>query len=660
MANSGEIYTGYQNYTRFYMRWWLVQQDVPNNRSLISWEIGVQGTAGATAYWYSNAVRIDSGYLDGQHVQGSITFSNITLAGAALKPLRSGSVWVGHNADGAKSFGASVSGWLYANGSRSASGSWSLPTIPRNSQVSTNDSGAYDLGTPLTIRTNRKSTSFSHTITIRLNNSSGTVLQTFNSVGDSVIWTPTEAQITTMQNAIPTSNRLTLHINQYNNQVAANSSVSLYTYLRDANPTFDDFTFEDTDATTVAITGNDQVLVKGKSVLGVTVPSAEKMVAIKGASEDYYSVSFDGISNQVDYDTGDVSTSFSSVATTGTRTILVTAFDSRANATRVSKDVIVYDYTAPTISTTLTRENNFDEDTTIHIEGTYTPLVISGVAKNSLQTGTLQYRYKEDGGSFGSWVTVTFTPNTTDGTFSVTDFVVALDNTKKYVFEFHIDDEFGTVTTTNSVDVGTPIMFVGNNSGLPAIGIGKMPENGALDVDGDIYSNGALLLNENSEIDGANINLDTIQRDVCINYFATPTTGIVVTVAGEFNIGYNASASGLNSSVIRQGIDIKVTETGLYNIIANFRIIDVVQPSLHTIKYSTDNGSTWNHLVYWYPESPTTPQTTLRQLTPITIPAVLSANTLIRHIGYIATAPSRIGGSTGPGQVQTSLAVSRY
>lgn len=478
--NDGIIYTEYLNFTRFYMRWWLSSQDIPNNRSLISWEIGVQGTAGRTAYWYSNAVRIDSGYLDGQLVNGSNTYSNITLAGNGLRGLRSGSTWIGHNADGGKAFGISIAGWLYANGSRSVSGSWNLPTIPRNSQVTTNDSGAYDLGTPLTIYTNRKSTAFSHTITIRLNNSAGAVLHTINNVGDNVTWTPTEAQITTMQNAIPNDTSLNLWIYQHNNQVNAGSETNVRTYLRNANPTYSNFTFKDSNAATVAITGSDQILVKGKSTLQVSIASADKMVANKGATPNKYAVAYDGTSNQVNYATTALTSSFSDITTIGNRTIQVTAYDSRLNTTPVSKSVTVYDYTLPTITTTLVRENNFGANTTLHIEGTYTPLVIGGTAKNALTASTLQYRYKaSDTTTWGTWTTRAFTANTTAGTYTITDFVISLDNQKKYDFEFHINDKFGQVTTTNFVDVGTPIVFMGQNSGQASLSIGSMPVAGA-------------------------------------------------------------------------------------------------------------------------------------------------------------------------------------
>ncbi len=483
--DSGIIYAPYDGGSRFYMAWQVGTQDVANNRTLIHWQAGIQITGGW--WWGANSLKINSIHIDGGGSLGSGTWGNIS--GAGNHQLQSGSKWVTHNADGTKSFSANMSVWYTGTGNRSASGSWSLPTIPRNSQVSTNKT-SYTLGEPIQIITNRKSSSFSHTITIRQSNSGGTVIKTINSVGDSTTWTPTSGEIETMQNMIPNSNKLTLYINQYNNQVKANSAVSRVLTLTEANPIYTEFTFKDSDATTVGITGNDQVLVKGKSTLQVDISSANKMTAIKGASEDRYSIAYDGMSEIESYsDDSTVTASFNNVLTIGNRTIEVTAYDSRNNATKVSKDVTVYDYAEPTIRTTLTRENNFGSDTTIKIEGTYTPLVIGGSAKNAPKTGSLEYRYKEEFGEFGSWVTKTFTDNE-DGTYEVADFVVSLDNTKKYLFEFHIDDEFGTVTTTAVVDVGKPIMFVGQNGGEAAVGINKMPENGALDVDGDIYSNG--------------------------------------------------------------------------------------------------------------------------------------------------------------------------
>lgn len=480
---AGTVNTGYRNYTRFYIDWSESTQDITNNRTLINWTVGIQAQPGWTPYWGSNAVRINSAYIDGQQVAGSQTFSNLSPSNGGKIGLRSGSVWVGHNSDGTKSISVSVSGWFYGNGDVSASGSWGLATIPRNSQVSTNKS-IYTLGEPIQIITNRKSSSFTHTITIRLHNSGGTVIQTINSVGASTTWTPSPAQITQMQNAIPNSNNLSLFINQYNDQVRQNSNVTRTLTLTDANPEFSTFTYRDSNALTASITGDDQVLVKGKSTLETTISSANKMVAVKGANPAHYTVAYDGVTAQTPYSASAAIVNTFNANTIGDRTIIATAFDSRGNNTSVPKLITVYDYQAPSLVTSLTRENNFGSDTTVTISGTYTPLVIGGTAKNSIVSSSLSYRFRVAGGTFGSWVNRTFTA--TNGVITSPDFVVSLNNQNKYEFEFRVSDKFGEVVFENSVDIGQPIMFVGDNDGIPSIGVGTMPDPGVALQVGDL------------------------------------------------------------------------------------------------------------------------------------------------------------------------------
>lgn len=482
------IFTGYRNYTRFYLSWDVVQQDIANNRSLVNWTAGIQGQPGINPFWGNNAIRINSVYVDGQGNLASGTWSNITLVNGQTVPLRSGSVWIGHNGDGTKSFGVSISGWLYQNGNLDASGSMTAPTIPRNSQVTTNK-GSCTLGEPITIYTNRKSSSFNHAIAIR-DNATNTTLAEFNGIGDQVTWTPNAGDITKMQQLIPNTNTLNIRVEQWNNNIGQGSQAYVPFVLTDANPLFSDFIYQDSNPISVAVTGDNQVLVRGQSTLQTTIPVENKMQAIKYATPARYSIVYDGTTDQKNYsDSAAVISTFPDVATIGQRTIVATAIDSRGNNTSVAKQVTVYDYAEPTIESTLERENNFGSDTTLHLEGNWTPLTIGGTAKNSILAGTLKYRYKEDGGSFGTWTTRNFTTTGADWSMS-SDVVVSLDNTKKYVFEFQISDRFKTIYATNSVDVGKPIMFVGEMGEDPAVGIGKMPSQPGLDVVGPIYSDG--------------------------------------------------------------------------------------------------------------------------------------------------------------------------
>lgn len=523
---------------RFFIDWQLAGQSIANNTSTINWQAKFHydiadaqldnGTASLSGTRWSNGGRI-------RNYGADFRTRDVTLS--------SGSFTIGHNADGTRSLSVSGGVDVYGSGRSSGSQSFSLPTIPRNSQVTTNNSGSWSLGTPITIYTNRKSSSFTHTITIRLGGSGGTVLQTINSVGESTVWTPTSAQITTIQNSIPNANLALIHITQRNNQVGQNSTTQAWTYLRDANPEFTNFTYKDNNSAVATITGNDQVLVKGKSTLQVTVPSANKMTAIKGATADYYAVAYDGVSNNVSYSTSNVNTSFSNIDTVGSRAILVTAYDSRTNNTRVAKNVQVYDYKAPNIELEVTRENNWGDNVTVSTGGTFDLLPIGGVNKNSLTANSLKYRYREKGAStWGSWTTIAFTVSG-DG-FAGTNQFITLDNTKEYQFEFQIADKFGTITQTAELGKGTPLQFVGRKSdGTGIVGINKMPEDGALDVAGDIYSNGKKVSGgwweELARSSGSTINLTTDQRRNNIK--------IIVTESSSSNAYYGIRINGISS-----------------------------------------------------------------------------------------------------------------
>ena len=423
----------------FFIDWQLASQSISGNSSTINWQ--------AKFHYNSSDAQLDNGsanlsgsrWSNGGRVRnfgGDFRTRDVTLA--------SGSFTIGHNADGTRSLSVSGGVDVFQSGRSSGSQSFTLPTIPRNSQVTSPSSAT--LGSPIQINTNRKSSSFTHTITLRMNNGSGTVLQTINSVGASTTWTPTPAQITQMQNAIPNTNSLTLHITQRNNQVGQNSTTTTRLDLTDANPVFNDFTYKDSSSV-ATITGNDQVLVKGKSTLQLTVPSGSKMVAQKGANPNYYAIAYDGVSNNLSYSTSNVNSSFTNIDSVGSRAILVTAYDSRTNNTRVAKNVEVYDYVEPNIEIEISREDNFGDNVTIKTGGDFDLLPINGVSKNSLIASSLKYRRRAKGTA--TWSTYATIPFTVSGNgFTGSNQFITLDNTKEWEFEFQVADKFGTITQT--------------------------------------------------------------------------------------------------------------------------------------------------------------------------------------------------------------------
>jgi hypothetical protein len=231
-------------------------------------------------------------------------------------------------------------------------------------------------------------------------------------------------------------------------------------YIRGTEvPTFTNFTYKDTNTNVTNVTGNNQVLIKGLSTLEVTIPSANKMAGVNSANPKNYVISIDNLSNTVDYATNDIVTSVGTLTSSGTKRLNVRAYDSRNLSTLVYKDIIVYDYAKPVINASTTRLNNFEAQTTLKVNGTFTKLTINNVDKNTMTK--VQYRYREAGGTWSSWVTLNTT--VTSGKFTCSDVILSLDNTKSFDFEIQAVDKLQTNTGTCNVGVGQAVFFISSN-----------------------------------------------------------------------------------------------------------------------------------------------------------------------------------------------------
>lgn len=231
------------------------------------------------------------------------------------------------------------------------------------------------------------------------------------------------------------------------------------TKTSECSPSFSSFNVKDNNSSVVAITGSDQVFVKGKSILYVTIPSANKMTTQKSATPSTYSLSCDTLSQNVAYSTSDVNVSMGTIANSGTLRVNVRAYDSRSNSALAYKDITIYDYAKPVINVVATRLNNFENETTVKISGTYTRLTINNTDKNTITN--VKYRYRETGGTWSSWTTLTTT--VTAGRFTCNDVILSLDNTKSFEFEVQATDNLDSNTNTASVDIGQAIFFISSN-----------------------------------------------------------------------------------------------------------------------------------------------------------------------------------------------------
>ena len=427
---------------------WSSTTNVSANTSTVKVSIVASKSSGSSSSTWGT--HNTSATVNGSSQSASGSF---TLPAGGSVTLLSKTYTVPHNADGTKSttISASVGGdVMWGSGSASVK----LDTIPRASSVS---GGSGNIGENTTISISRASSSFTHTLTYAFGNLSGTIATKTSST--SVNWTIPES----FYAVIPNSNTGTgtITCTTYNGNTSIGTKTCSFTAkVVNGNPVFEDFTFEDTNTDVTDVTDNNQILVKKLSTLRVNISSLNKMVAQKSATPKNYVISIDNISTTVEYSANDIIVDLGVINSAGTLRLNIRAYDSRNNSTLVYKDIEVYDYEKPVINSSVTRLNNFEDETTLKVSGTFTKVTINNVEKNIITD--IKYRYKETGGTWGNWITLTKTIQNNE--YTCTDTILSLDNTKSFEFEVQAIDNLDSNTTTLSLDIGEAIFFIDSDN----------------------------------------------------------------------------------------------------------------------------------------------------------------------------------------------------
>lgn len=307
--------------------------------------------------------------------------------------------------------------------------------------------------------------------------------------GTSKTVTPTAADIYAL---IPNDNSIKL---RYIITTTANGTS--YTNTKDctftvtnSNPTFTDFTYQDTDATTSALTGNNQIIVNNYSNLKATISTANKAVAKNSATMKSYKLACGTKNISKDYSSSaDVELSINDVDSS---TITVYATDSRGNSTSKAKTATFINYIDLAITRLVAtrQQNGVGSAVLLEFEGTYWNNSF-GAVTNAIQqciykyklassstwiTGTTQLSYSASNGKFSGSVLI-------NGDLGTDGFNIA----NAYNIRLQIADKL----VTKAVDITLP-------SGAPGLAIAKQglaikqkydtSLGGALQVNGIIYA----------------------------------------------------------------------------------------------------------------------------------------------------------------------------
>jgi len=261
----------------------------------------------------------------------------------------------------------------------------------------------------------------------------------------------------------------------------SSKKATVQTTSANSSPTFSGFTYSDSNASSVAVTGNNKILVQGISTLKVVATAA---TAKNGATISSYSV----VAGSKTASSSTTTINVGTISNTGTVPIIVTAIDSRGWTTVVTVNMTVIAYSRTDITDYMMRRINEVEDTTqVSISGTISPVKVGGVNKNTFKY--LNYRYKKTNtSSYGSWNTlISQTSYDSDSFIFESAEWISLDAEYSWHVEFNAGDSLSSDTVVLTIPQGTPLLSFRKKK----VGVNKRNPVGALDVVGDVYHNGS-------------------------------------------------------------------------------------------------------------------------------------------------------------------------
>lgn len=354
-----------------------------------------------------------------------------------------------------------------------------LDVIPRASTIWAGD---FTLGENPTFTINRASDSFTHYVSLYANGDWIT--------GESYTGTSGEIHMTedlnnNLYNRIPQATSLPCLFecgtHDQNGNLIGVTYWNVYGNLAidSARPIFSDFSYEDTNSSVAAVTGDNQTLVSGLSNLKVTIPASTKATAQKGAYMVKYILTCGDRSQEASWSAdSDVTFSLDGV-TDGTLT--VTAVDSRGLETTVSKSAPLIAYTKPAIrSAQVVRADGVGEETRLDLSiQVYTSETI-GQTENAVQS--ISYRYRKTGTD--EWMTgATPIPAQTSVSQPICgDIDAGFTMAQSFDLEVTVRDVLTSASTLLQVNSGVPVMDMYRKDNIVGISIGGLynPEVGGM------------------------------------------------------------------------------------------------------------------------------------------------------------------------------------
>lgn len=221
------------------------------------------------------------------------------------------------------------------------------------------------------------------------------------------------------------------------------------------NPTFSE-SYEDINATTLAITNNNQQIIRNNSTLEVNFTN---MVALKYATLSTAKVVIDGTTYTESITGASCTINVGELNLSNDTTADVIVIDSRGFSTTHQMPITILDWELPTARINLERQSNYYSETDINVDANYSSLD----NKNQI---TLKVRYKKTSDpNYGAYINLTDNVTTT----------LTLDNLYSWNVQVLVQDLIGTTTYNLLLGIGLPILFIDRLK--RSVGIECFPED---------------------------------------------------------------------------------------------------------------------------------------------------------------------------------------
>ena len=365
------------------------------------------------------------------------TNSSITIA--------SGTTTISHNSDGSKnmsvSFSIDMAKDSWTPGAISVSGkSMTLTSIPRASTVSCSTA---NIGSNATITINRASSSFTHTLSYTFGSLDGTIVTKTNKT--SVSW----AIPTSFYARIPNSKSGTgtITCDTYNGSTKIGTKTCTFTakVSESASKPMLSPTVVDNNSTTIALTGDNTKFIKYCSNAAVTTGAeARNSATLK--------------SQKITCGSKSISSESGTINKVESGSFTFSATDSRGYTTSqtVTKTLINYVKLTCSMNASAASTSGVAE---LKISGNYWDGNF-GVTNNTL---TVQYRYKEQDGTYSNWTNSSASVDKSNNTYSTTVTISGLNYLNAYIFQSRAIDKLATVESTEQTRKTVPVFDWGKN-----------------------------------------------------------------------------------------------------------------------------------------------------------------------------------------------------